>query len=182
MTKENNMKENTPKKNMNKKFIIKYDPTYSLEKMFGHFDQALAGKKHLQPKNVIVMSDQATIRRVISQARLSLLDYLKKEPVKNIYQLAKALNRDYANVWRDCQVLTSLGIIKLKKTENKELKPIVCYEEIVVEFPVNQENKITPSRRKHLSALKPTSEQEQIKIHQSIKTDKGRTCYAYECN
>lgn len=43
--------------------------------------------------------------------------------------------KDYANVWRDCQTLNSLGIIKLKKV-NKEIRPVARYEKIIFEFPV----------------------------------------------
>ena len=81
-----------------KKFIIQYKPDYSLEKMFSHFDQALIGKKHLQPKNVVVFSDLTTIYQVISQSRLDLLNCLVEKQPGNIYQLAKFLGKDYANV------------------------------------------------------------------------------------
>src|SRR5437016_2090482 len=153
-----------------KKFIIQYRPDYSLEKMFSHFDQAITGKKHLQPKNVVVFSDLTTIYQVISQARINLLNCLVEKQPENIYQLAKLLGRDYANVWRDCQALNSLGVIKLKKI-GAETKPIACYEGIAVEFPlISQENKLILLRNELFSPLKPVSEQEQIKIHRLIKT------------
>ncbi len=81
-----------------KKFIIQHHPDYSLEKMFSHFDQAIAGKKYLQPKNVVTFSNLATIYQVISQARLDLLNCLVEKQPENIYQLAKLLGKDYANV------------------------------------------------------------------------------------
>ncbi|CAI2187594.1 6259_t:CDS:2 [Funneliformis geosporum] len=96
---------------------------------------AIAGKKHLQPKNVVVFSDLATIYQVISQARLDLLNCLVEKQPGNIYQLAKFLGKDYANVWRDCQALNSLGVIKLKKID-KEIQPIARYEKIIFEFPI----------------------------------------------
>src|ERR1043166_291084 len=126
-----------------KKFIIQYRPDYSLKKMFNHFDQAITGKRHLQPKNVVVFSDLSTIYQVISQARLDLLNCLVEKQPTNIYQLAKFLGKDYANVWRDCQALNSLGVIKLKKID-KEIQPLARYEKIVFEFPIRKrETKLT---------------------------------------
>ena len=62
----------------------------------------------------------------------------EKKPT-SINQLAGLLNKDYANVWKDCQVLANIGVIKLQK-ESKEAKPvqirpIPCYERIIFDFP-----------------------------------------------
>jgi predicted transcriptional regulator len=82
----------------NKQFIIKYDPSYSLGKMFNHLDQAFEGKKHLQPENVIVCHDLATIYSTITKNRLDLLTFLVSKQPENIYQLAKLLKRSYSHV------------------------------------------------------------------------------------
>ncbi len=130
-----------------KQFIIQYDPSYSLSKMFEHFDQAIVGEKHLQPQNVIVCHDLATIYSTITKNRLDLLTFLVAKQPNNIYQLAQLLKRPYAHVWTDCQALSGLGIIKLDKNgadkENKnnkkeEVRPIALYEEIVFNFPVKE--------------------------------------------
>ncbi|CAG8826160.1 2135_t:CDS:2, partial [Gigaspora margarita] len=123
-----------------KKFIIQYNPNYSLGKMFENFEQAIAGQKHLQPKNVIVFSDLTTVYQVISQARLDLLTCLNTNQPANIYQLTQLLKRDYANVWRDCQALNSLGIIELKK-EGKEIRPIALYDEIDLQMKMISQEK-----------------------------------------
>jgi predicted transcriptional regulator len=60
---------------------------------------------------------------------------LRTKQPNNIQELAQLLHRDYANVWRDCQVLANCRIIKLKKLE-KEIKPVALYEQIVIDFPV----------------------------------------------
>lgn len=122
-------------------FIIQYDPSYSLGKMFENFDQAIEGKKHLQPKNVIVCHDLTTIYSTITKNRLDILTFLVAKQPENIYQLAQLLKRSYSHVWNDCQVLSSLGIIELKKVgeEKKEgIKPIALYEEIIFNFPVKE--------------------------------------------
>ena len=123
-------------------FIIQYDPSYSLGKMFENFDQAIAGKKHLQPKNVIVCHDLATIYSTITKNRLDILTFLVAKQPSNIYQLSQLLKRAYSHVWNDCQVLSGLGIIELKKTsegrKKEEIKPIALYEEIIFNFPVKE--------------------------------------------
>ena len=81
-----------------KQFIIQYDPSYSLGKMFEHFDQSLVGKKHLQPENVIVCHDLATIYSTITKNRLDLLTFLLAKQPNNIYQLAQLLKRPYSHV------------------------------------------------------------------------------------
>ncbi|WNE40390.1 MAG: hypothetical protein GBAus27B_000457 [Mycoplasmataceae bacterium] len=127
----------------NKQFIIKYDPSYSLGKMFSHFDQAIAGKEHIQPANEIVCHDLATIYSTITKNRLDLLTFLVSKQPDNIYQLAQLLKRSYAHVWTDCQVLSGLGIIELRKSNDDEekkekIKPIALYEEIIFNFPVKE--------------------------------------------
>ena len=79
-------------------FIIQYDPSYSLGKMFEHFDQAIGGKRHLQPKNVIVCHDLTTIYSTITKNRLDLLIFLAVKRPENIYQLAQLLKRPYTQV------------------------------------------------------------------------------------
>jgi len=124
-----------------KKFIFKYDPQASPRKMFQGFWEAVdTGKKHIQPKNVMIANRLETIYRVVSPARMDLLACLVGKQPANIQELAQLLNRDYANVWRDCQALNSLGIIRLKKISSKSKKsqtqPLALYEKIVIEFPI----------------------------------------------
>jgi len=128
-------------KDKKKEFIFQYDPLASSKRMFDHFEEAIrTGKKHIQPKNVMIANRLETIYRVASQARMDLLACLVEKQPANIQKLAQLLNRDYANVWRDCQALNSLGIIKLKKTSSDtkkaRIQPIALYEKIIIEFPI----------------------------------------------
>ena len=119
-----------------KTFTFKYDPISSPQRMFERFWETVdTGKKHIQPKNVIVVNKLDTIYRVASPARLDILTCLVEKKPNNIRELAQLLQRDYANVWRDVQALNSLRIIKLKK-EGKEIKPIALYEKINIELPI----------------------------------------------
>ena len=124
-------------KSTKKTFIFQYDPHFSPKRMFGEFKEAIHGKKYIQPENVMVANDLSTIHRIISKARLKLFACIKEYQPKNIPELASLLHRDYANVWRDCWVLANCGIIKLEKAE-QEYKPIILYDQIVLDFPVSK--------------------------------------------
>jgi predicted transcriptional regulator len=63
---------------------------------------------------------------------------VEKKP-SSLTELAHLLKKDYANVWKDVQVLEGLGIIKLKKGEqSKEIKPVALYDRIVFDLPVGK--------------------------------------------
>ena len=123
-------------KTTNKTFIFQYDPYFSPKRMFGEFKEAINGKKYIQPENVMVANDLSTIHRIISKARLKVFACIKEYQPENLHKLANLLHRDYTNVWRDCWVLANCGIIELKE-QGKETKPIVLYDQIVLDFPVS---------------------------------------------
>jgi predicted transcriptional regulator len=117
-----------------KKYIFKYDPSYSLKEMFVEFEKAIkTGEKNIQPKNISIVSQFSVINRILSKTRLELFSVIREKQPTNIQELAQLLQRDYANVWRDCQVLAGCHIIELKKLE-KEIRPLALYDQIVIEF------------------------------------------------
>ncbi|CAG8439621.1 2068_t:CDS:2 [Cetraspora pellucida] len=120
-----------------KQFIIQYDPSYSLGKMFDHFEQAAAGKKYLQPQNVIVCHDLTTIYSTITKNRLDLLTFLMAKQPKNIYQLAQ-LDKEEIN-----EKVADNGSSVGKKAK---VRPIALYEEIVFNFPVKEIVDLTNKR------------------------------------
>ncbi|CAG8756295.1 36945_t:CDS:2, partial [Racocetra persica] len=93
------------------------------------------GQKYIQPKNVSITNNLAVIDRILSKTRLELFSVIRAKQPTNIHELSKLLNRDYANVWRDCQVLASCKIIELKG-QGKEIQPLALYDQIVIEFPL----------------------------------------------
>lgn len=125
-------------KSTNKTFIFQYDPYFSPKRMLGEFKEAINGKKYIQPENVMVANDLSTIHRIISKARLKVFACIKEYRPKNIPELTSLLHRDYANVWRDCWVLANCGIIKLEKS-GQEYKPIILYDQIVLDFPTSRD-------------------------------------------
>jgi len=128
-------------KSTNKIFIFQYDPHFSPKRMFGEFKEAIDGKKYIQPENIMVANDLSTIHRIISKARLKVFACIKEYQPENLHKLASLLHRDYTNVWRDCWVLANCGIIKLEAHGN-ETRPIILYDQIVLDFPVSKNNRV----------------------------------------
>ena len=119
---------------MGKIFIFQYDPQASPKRMFEHFKESIeTGKKHLQPKNVLVSNNLEVIYRSITPVRLEIFTCLIEKKPNNLTELAQLLKRDYANVWKDVQALQGLEIIKLKKV-GKEIRPVALYDQITFDF------------------------------------------------
>lgn len=119
----------------NEAFIIQHDPTATLGEMFQGFWEAVdTGKPNIQPKNLMVVDSIETAYKIMTEPRLEIFYVISEKQPRNIQQLAELLNKDTANVWRDCQVLANIGVIKLKK-EGKEVRPIALYKRIVLDFP-----------------------------------------------
>ena len=140
---------------MNKKFIFKYEPQASVKEMFTHFREVVkTGQKHIQPKNVSITNDLAVISRILNKTRLELFSVIRKKRPNNIQDLAQLLQRDYVDVWRDCQVLANCKVIKLKKTNletksitRSRIKPVALYDQIVIDFPALTNKETRPEVR-----------------------------------
>jgi len=121
---------------MNKKFIFKYEPQASVKEMFTHFGEAVkTGQKHIQPKNVSITNNLVVISQILNETRLELFSVIRKKQPNNIQELTRLLQRDYEKVWKDCQVLANCQVIKLKKINQNQIKPVALYDQIVIDFP-----------------------------------------------
>jgi len=119
-----------------KTFTFKYEPTATPHQMFSNmWEAADTGKKNIQPKNVLMSNSLEAIYRCITPSRWEIFTCLVEKKPTNITELARLLNKNYANVWKDIQTLQGLEIIKLKK-EGKEIRPIALYDRIVFDLPV----------------------------------------------
>lgn len=119
-----------------KTFIFRYDPTATPHQMFANMWKAVdTGKPNIQPKNVLVSNSLEAIYRCITPSRWEIFTCLVEKKPTNITELARLLNKDYANVWKDVHALAGLEIIRLKK-EGKEIRPIALYDRIVFDLPV----------------------------------------------
>ena len=59
--------------------------------------------------------------KIFSPERIKLMLKIKRNNIKNIYQLAKELERKYEAVYRDIKLLEGFGIIKLKEKDKKKI-------------------------------------------------------------
>jgi predicted transcriptional regulator len=92
-------------------------------------------EKGLLKKNeydlILTFPNLSWLSRVFSPERMRLLQVVRKEHPESIYQLAKLLHRQLANVQRDVYELAEFGILVLKKikktdTNRESIQP--CFE------------------------------------------------------
>ena len=120
-----------------KTFTFKYDPFLTPERMFTDFWQAVDGKKCLVKPHEISSPHIEVLLDSINKNRWEIFNALVAKKPNSLTELAKLLNKDYGNVWRDARILEGMGIIKLKK-EGQEVKPIALYDRIVFDLSVKR--------------------------------------------
>jgi predicted transcriptional regulator len=120
-----------------KNFVIQYNPQHTVKNMFLEFRQATKGKKLVQPRNVMVVSDLGIIDKLITKPRLELLACLKEKNPSTVQELAGLLNNNYENIQKDLQILNGLDIIKLEKT-GTSIHPVALYDRIIFDLSVQE--------------------------------------------
>lgn len=85
-----------------------------------------------EPVNQLHFADMATLLKYLSPRRVELLQKLRSIGPVNIRQLAKALERDYKNVYSDVSELTHIGLIE----ETKDRQFQVPWDEILAKLPL----------------------------------------------
>lgn len=85
-----------------------------------------------EPVNQVNFADMVTLLKYLSPRRMELLQMLRQIGPLNIRQLAKAVNRDYKNVYSDVSELKHAGLIE--ETENREFQ--VPWDEILAKLPL----------------------------------------------
>ena len=101
--------------------------------MFADFWQVVDGKQRLVKPHEISSPHIEVLLDSINKNRWEIFNTLVAKKPNSLTDLAKLLNKDYGNVWRDAKILESMGIIKLKK-EGQEVKPVALYERIVFDL------------------------------------------------
>lgn len=94
--------------------------------------------KLVKKKESISFSNIDIMRKVLTNKRLELIKTIKKYKPKSIYQLAKIVKRDSKSVNIDLKILSNLGMVELKTTEDgrENIVPRVDYEEIDVTIAI----------------------------------------------
>lgn len=78
-------------------------------------------------------SDIDLLRKVLSNEKARILNILKNEEVRSIYDLARRLGRDFKAVHSDLKVLERFGFIEFHSEKNgqrESLKPVLIVEEL----------------------------------------------------
>ncbi len=74
-----------------------------------------------------------SIFSVLGESRVEILDYLQKNRVSSIKELASALSRDYKNVYYDIMVMKRMELISLVK-KGRERVPVSRVKKIEIVF------------------------------------------------
>ena len=74
-----------------------------------------------------------SIFSVLGETRVEILDYLQKNRVESIKELASALSRDYKNIYYDLTVMRKMELISLVK-KGKERVPVSRVKRIEILF------------------------------------------------
>lgn len=86
----------------------------------------------------IYFENLKAFRRALTEKRLEMLHVIKEKRPKSLYELAKLLNRNTKNVSQDIAYLREIGLVELKRTEEKRERiiPFVGYELIDLQIAV----------------------------------------------
>jgi predicted transcriptional regulator len=105
----------------------------SLKEMSGDvleaWKNAEAGRK-VAPREALYFASMPQLLAVLTPARWSLLEALKRGGAMSVYALAKQLERNYSNVHSDVAKLLALGLIE----KNEEGRVFVPWDEIHADF------------------------------------------------
>ena len=96
-------------------------------------------KPSITPKDTLVFSSVAEYQKFMTEQKLAILAAIINKKPGSIYQLAQLVERDFANVQRDCVALEGMGFIKLEdaKDSKKSRIPTLTfpYTKIVILMP-----------------------------------------------
>jgi len=101
------------------------------------FRKASKGKGKAAKSKTYFSSLEAA-RKILTKERFKLLKAIKTLKPKSIYEVAKALNRDFKNVSTDIKFLAEMGLIELKAStgNRKQRKPILLIDHVILEFVI----------------------------------------------
>lgn len=82
---------------------------------------------------IISFPDFETLGRVITGARLELLNAIRIEKPKSIQELARIVDRNFKNVHQDVKLLAEFGLIEIVETgPRRSASPVAKFSEIVL--------------------------------------------------
>ena len=123
--------------NLSKTLIIKFESWETFKKKV---TSSLKEKqKSVQSKGTLVFNSVTDYQKFMSEQKLAILAMIISKKPASIYQLAQLVDRDFANVQRDCVALESMGFIKfvIGKDAKGSKAPRLAfdYRKILVQMP-----------------------------------------------
>ncbi len=120
-----------------KTLIIQFE---SLEHFKTRVTKALKNKTaSIGKKNVFLWASVTEYQKFMTEQKLAILAVIANKKPGSIYQLAQLVDRDFANVQRDCVALAGHGFIELEDAGNtkKSKAPRLAfdYNRIEVHMP-----------------------------------------------
>lgn len=96
-------------------------------------------KKKGRSKKDYDFSGISTLRQLLSNEKARILDTIKTQEPKSIYDLSKKLKRGFKSVFDDVKLLERFGFIDLvqEKTGNRiRLKPVIVIDSILITLKI----------------------------------------------
>lgn len=97
------------------------------------------GIKSIQPKDVLIFSSPLVYQQRMSEQKYIILAAIKNLKPTSVYHLAKMVDRDFANVMKDCVTLAATGFIVLKDAKDNRKTKIpqlsFDYDAIEIQLP-----------------------------------------------
>jgi len=92
----------------------------SLREYDNELNRKILNDEIKRPIRELVMTPD-TFHQVFSPERIKLLQKINRNHIKNIYQLAKELNKPYEVVFRNIKYLEGLGLVKITTKDKKKI-------------------------------------------------------------
>jgi len=104
----------------------------SLEKTSDRWEKALQGRvSSTSNEEIITVSSWEILGKILSPPRLQVLSAVASLRPKSISALAKAMHKDFKNIYSDVKFLADLGLIDLRVTgARRTMAPVARYSGI----------------------------------------------------
>ncbi len=92
--------------------------------------EALEKGSEYKEENILLSARSIS---ALSFKRVNLMEYVSKNKISSIKDLAEGLGRDYKNVYDDVKTLSKHGLMELEKDGKKRI-PVLKADKILIEF------------------------------------------------
>lgn len=127
-----------------KTFHVKFDAQAS-SNVLKRLRSAVKTRAPQGESGVLWCNSYESMFRVISPARLDIIVTIREHKPDSIYELAKLLDRDVANVHRDVKSLAEIGLLRLEEADSGErerVRPIVLFDKIAWEMELSKKRAV----------------------------------------